>query len=1446
MRIPRDQLNSVKPAEGGLSARMPAHALAARSTADRARFFAHFAAGERISKRGSRAKWNSWLALLLALVITWAAVPTAAEATYLTEEDTSVDMSYINEEDSSVNIYGTEPDESVVPAAQANSSAVSVLQVSGQWPTATKTISSTEAFPLTLKDGDIVELKGDLTVDFRNQSGQSPISVAAKAKAALIITGKVVLYGANASGMVGATAAIHVPTTSALTIYSGNDKDWADPDYSGEELPLYSLSVYGGRAAKGGNGGNAKENVEITEYSNNVWKSVYTWSTGAGGNGGGGAAAAIGGNGGNGGSGGVSEVSCTKKIDGEEIKITSQGRGWMGQVEYEKDLIDDHNGYEGNNGSGGTAGESTGTVYVAGRLALTAVGGAAAAGGTGGSGCRGYAATRGTSYDVMIGGNGGGGGGGGGCAAPAIGAGGAGGSGGGSGGHFSSDMKGDVQGCGGGGGGGGWPNGGGGGGGGAECSDAENEKDNSSKGGAGGGGGAAGSSGSAGGKGTSTGTKDHGINNNKYDADPGSGGGGATGVTGNGGSGGAGGKDNKSDDPYNAGPGGAGGRSVSLTRWNTSGALIFSTANKLGLTETDMSGIYIRFGDGSGYYKAGQEPAENEPSIIYDLRDCTVTFRETTYPGADEKATTSVRSITYSSFTDRDLGDTIPYASTDLPTQALVSGYEAGDKRHCPSSIAYATGTSDSVRASVTADGAVVGSNKGWFTIQKGTLYEVPINTKSGLTMNIARPGETVTLEVYRAYRTAADKQAGSSVVLSELCRSSDKTGIPTIKWELVEGSGTFKNGSENKRTAEFIPNLSGSGQVRIRVTLSGMNDFEDYSNTVTFRVVKPFVSGTISPARPHPRQPVKVTVDDAENVGAVTYQWYKSLLSIDGATADTYTPTNADGRNHIFLRVNVTTSSDSPYSTAFIDAANSVEDHTYSNGFCTVCGEYEQPQQDSSGAYLIDNGGKMFWFAAYVNGDPAHAEAATVSQPAVSAKVTGDFSLQNPSDTKAGRTTEWTPIGSMTRVDDAAKVITYTGTFDGGGHTISGLSLTETHHRSGLFATCGGTVKDLTLRGSITLTGSNDTGWNNALGAVVGFLCSKGRISDVTSYVQIDKKDGGTSKEAYSHVGGIVGGTDSSGVTVERCLYRGAMSVAASTDCIGGVVGYANNNTSINYCANLGAVTTTASGAYTGGVLGYSNNGNTWIRHSYNYGAVTGVGSYCGAVIGRANGGAADNLMSDCYYLDTSAALGVGAGSKSSVVPPTAKTAAEFSSGEVCYLVNGKISRAADGAVWMQNVDNAAASYGASPDPYPTFTAAAVYSHSDGRYSNEPEQVNVTVSWGSMAFVCTMEWDPNTHTSTVTWEPAEENGNRITVTNDGNVDVNAAFAFSDLTSAAQNCGLTGAFDVSSARVPRVSGGTSGTQTAYLTLTSSEAPTGLKKNTKLGTVTVTISAIHAG
>lgn len=1283
----------------------------------------------------------------------------------------------------------------------------------------TITVTSAASFPLSLGDGAVLQINGP--IDYTAPAGRSPITVAANATVSIIINGSVTLHGANASGKTGATAAIKVPSSSKLYIYSAHDEELS----TSTAAPKDTLTVTGGNAAAGTNGEDSVYTItpfNVIGYGYTAYR--HEWASGGGGTGGGGAAAAIGGNGGAGGAGGS--------------KANSPVRPTISNNAITRNGADNNRGAAGANGTAGSQGETAGSIYILGRLTLNATGGNAASGGSGGAGTKGLAST--TGADMMIGGCGGGGGGGGGCAAPAIGAGGAGGSGGGAGGLLSSDCTNTVEGCGGGGGGGGWPNGGGGGGGGAECTKALDSDDNSSKGGAGGSGGAAGSSGSSGGTGTSTGTNGHGVSNGKYDAEPGTGGRGAAGITGKAGGGGAGGADNHDSPAYNGGAGGAGGGRVSLTRWNTAGALIFSTANKLTFTRSNMS---IAFGDGSGYYAAGQEPADNRPNVIYDLRDCTVEFNETTYPGADGKATTSVKSITYTNFTDRDLGNTIPYASNTLPVRAQVSGYDANDKRHCTSAIAYAVGTSDSVRASVTADGAVVGSSKGWFPIRKGTLYEVPVTVKN-LTMGVARPGSEIQLSMYKVYATAADKHTDHYTIISSLCRTSDRTGIPSIKWELAEGSGTF-TGSTTSWTANFTPKLTNSGQVKIRVTLSDMNDFADYSTMVTVIVAKPFVNGTVTPAQPHPRQPVQITLDDAANVGAVTYQWRKGLLTLDGATTDTYIPTNADGRSGIRLNVIVTPTSDSPYITQTIWAANTVEDHSYDNGFCTVCGEYQEPAQDTDGAYLIDNGGKLFWFAAYVNGDDTHAEAAAEMHPSAKARLTADIDLQDPTDKAAGRVTEWVPIGNTSGQSSRQ----FTGTFDGQGHTISGMSITTVDVRAGLFASVGtqspkvnGVVRNFTVEGSITLTEGN-SGTNSGVGGAVGCVFA-GKVTGVTSRVRISNSSGAPE---LVHVGGVAGGTETGGVTVEYCVFEGSIDVYNSHDCIGGIVGYANVSTAISFCANRGTVKTTKGSAaydpYTGGILGYLNNTSATVRNCYNYGEVTGGGNYCGAVIGwLKNGTSAAANITDCYYLQGSAAGPFGKGSAAMAAPPAAKQDDQFASGEVCYLVNGSFTPDAQevGSYWTQNVDNGKTPY----KPYPVFGEAAVYSHVDGRYSNDPERVEVTVSWGAMSFVCTEAWDPNTHVNTVTWTPSAEKCNEITVENTGNVNVSAGFAFeSAAVPAVRDCGLTGSFSAGTVTLPRANGTP---QTVTLTLSSDKAPTSLTRETKIGTVTVTITASYAG
>ena len=83
--------------------------------------------------------------------------------------------------------------------------------------------------------------------------------------------------------------------------------------------------------------------------------------------------------------------------------------------------------------------------------------------------------------------------------------------------------------------------------------------------------------------------------------------------------------------------------------------------------------------------------------------------------------------------------------------------------------------------------------------------------------------------------------------------------------------------------------------------------------------------------------------------------------------------------------------------------------------------------------------------------------------------------------------------------------------------------------------------------------------------------------------------------------------------------------------------------------------------------------------------------------------------------------------------------------------------------AIWKQDIDNGNTPY----DRYPVFDAAAVYFRSDDTYSNDPEQISVTISWGAMEFNYNEgQWDPEDHTYSGGWSPKTANGNDLTVVN--------------------------------------------------------------------------------
>ena len=195
-----------------------------------------------------------------------------------------------------------------------------------------------------------------------------------------------------------------------------------------------------------------------------------------------------------------------------------------------------------------------------------------------------------------------------------------------------------------------------------------------------------------------------------------------------------------------------------------------------------------------------------------------------------------------------------------------------------------------------------------------------------------------------------------------------------------------------------------------------------------------------------------------------------------------------------------------------------------------------------------------------------------------------------------------WTPIG--TDYDNA-----YTGTFDGGGHTITGLTVTTNDEYAGLFGylsnfnNAAGTVKNVVMDG-ILITCNHRSGY---AGGVVGYSwgtienCSvSGSVSATVSVggvvgVQRDGSITGCSSSATVkgtlNVGGVAGWTNF-GATLTACYATGNVIIEiAPTQNIsgGGLVGF-NDGISLLSCYATGNVTSTGSSTgyvHIGGFLG-------------------------------------------------------------------------------------------------------------------------------------------------------------------------------------------------------------------------------------------------------------------
>ena len=226
----------------------------------------------------------------------------------------------------------------------------------------------------------------------------------------------------------------------------------------------------------------------------------------------------------------------------------------------------------------------------------------------------------------------------------------------------------------------------------------------------------------------------------------------------------------------------------------------------------------------------------------------------------------------------------------------------------------------------------------------------------------------------------------------------------------------------------------------------------------------------------------------------------------------------------------------------------------------------------ESNGSYTVYNADGLLNVAELVNGGKTD----------INITLTADIDLTGKN---------WTPIGTSFSNK-------YTGTFDGGGHTIKGLTVTTNDQFVGLFGSIGnaGTVKNVMME-DVQITSNRSSGF---AGGVAGY--SDGTIENCSV-------SGSVSGTVY--VGGVVGAQWEGSITgcSSSATVKGMVHV-------GGVVGQTNGGATLTACYATGNVTLEIDPRKNiagGSLVGF--NGGNGVRACYATGNVTSTGSSTGNV---------------------------------------------------------------------------------------------------------------------------------------------------------------------------------------------------------------------------------------
>lgn len=279
----------------------------------------------------------------------------------------------------------------------------------------------------------------------------------------------------------------------------------------------------------------------------------------------------------------------------------------------------------------------------------------------------------------------------------------------------------------------------------------------------------------------------------------------------------------------------------------------------------------------------------------------------------------------------------------------------------------------------------------------------------------------------------------------------------------------------------------------------------------------------------------------------------------------------------------------------------------------------YTPPQKDADGTYLIGSPDELMWFNQN-------------AQMTDSARLTADICINEDVKADTASLYKWTPISNYDK--------RYTGSFDGAGHTVSGLYIVTTNGTKGIgmfgYAGTGSMISNLTLADSII------TGTANYTGGIAGdaydmqnchvlksvTVTGTQYVGGVAGYVDhsiSECSNAATVTASSSYVGGVTGYMF--GETMLKCYNTGSVTGASS---VGGLTGSIYNNGTVDSCYNTGAVKATSTKGIAGGLLGSFRYGT--LRNSYTATAPTAQNA--GSVAGRLEN-AFSRTVENVYVLD-------------------------------------------------------------------------------------------------------------------------------------------------------------------------------------------------------------------